>query len=156
MTDHQFNAAPSQFELSNNDHYSAFSADPHTQGYPMSNPFGMDIDIYNDQFISTFDSDHNGAHMPWDYTVQFPTPVDVTPALSMTQSAPADTSMNSIPPMPTFPVPTTAHTASHITEGQPALLEEMVSQAPQEVTLPPVPAPGNPPPPPSHFCSCRE
>ena len=148
MTDQHFNAAPSQFELSNNDHYDAFSADPHTQGYPMSNPFGMDIDVYSDWFIGTFNSDHNDAHMPWDYTLQFPT--------SMTQSAPADTSMNSIPPMPTFPAPTTAHTASHITEGQPALLEEMVSQTPQEVTLPPVPAPGNPSPPPSHFCLCRE
>ena len=157
MADHDFNAAPSQFNFSNNNYYSPFGANPHNQGYPMSTLYGMHINVYNDQFINTFNADHNNAHILWDYTTQIATPVDtVTPAPSMIQSAPADFSVNLIPPMLTLPAPgAIAHTTSHITGGR-HLLEAMGSQVPHEVTLPAVPAPGNLLAPPLHFCSCGE
>ena len=159
MTDHDFNAAPGQSDCSHNNYYSPFDVNPQNQGHPVSTPYGVHIDIYNDQFIDTFNADHKNAHTSWDYTTQIPTPVDtVTPAPSIIQSAPADFGMNLIPPIPTLPaLGAIAHTTSYVTGGRGQhQLEATGSQAPHEVTLPAVPAPDNPLAPPPHFCSCGE
>ena len=87
----------------------------------MAAPYGLDIDIFNDQFVHTFNADFHDPS-PWDYTPQTDfTSMDTTPASSM--GVPV-TSLTFL----AMPAPDTlSHTMSHVTGGYYSQLETMMT-----------------------------
>ena len=173
MSDNGFNAGQGQFDFpDNNDYYGAYPDNPHIHyDYPMSAPYGLDINTFSDQFIQTFNTDFQ-YHPPWDYASQAgSTPIATAPAPSMGTPSTGSISLHHLPwdynpqvgstPIATAPAPsmdapsssislampvpdTLTHSTTHVTGGhhfQPEVMTASSMGAPSSSISPAIPAP---------------